>query len=133
MYFLSILEDSSQNIIKNLCLLRHFIFHLDVCPLIVSFILWPFLYVSGPNEQSFLIDAIVMFHNHTNDSFNINYLSPLSTNTVTLLSPQYTHFGGTHINSVLPLYPGLLITDPLLQTVDASHNTLQIMDCMCKM
>ena len=74
-----------------------------------------------------------MFHNHTDDSFNINYLSLFSTNTVTLLSLQYTHFGGTHINSALPLYLGLLITDPLLQTVDASHNTLQIMDCMCKM
>lgn len=60
MYFLSILEDSSQGIIKNLCLLRQFIFHLDVCPFIVSFILWPFLYVSGPNEQCFLIDANVI-------------------------------------------------------------------------
>lgn len=60
MYFLSILEDSSQGIIKTLCLLRHFIFQLDVCPFIVSFILRPLLHVPGPNEQSFFIDANVI-------------------------------------------------------------------------
>lgn len=60
MHFLSIVEDNCQGIIKNLCLLRHFILHLDVCPFVVSFILWPFLHVPGPNDQSFLIDANVL-------------------------------------------------------------------------
>lgn len=56
MHFLSIVEDNSQGIITNM-FIRHFILHLDVCPFTVSFSLWPFLHVSGPKEQSFLIDA----------------------------------------------------------------------------